>query len=403
MRSAGPPRLSGSVGAVLGALVVAAVLAGLLGPGGTDDVSATSLPGPSAERPPQPDPRCAGRVVTVRGTPQADLLVGTPGVDVIAGLSGRDVIRAGAGADVVCAGRGGDVLNLGPGADTAYGGPDGPERGDRITGAQGADTVLVDGAAGADAGAGGRRDEVAPSHGDDRLVGGPSGDVLAGGAGNDVVIAWGGDDIVDGGTGADRIGGGEGADLSGYPTAPGSRDVIVDLIAGTAAGAGRDRLSAVENVRAGPGDDVLLGDRSANVLSGGAGADRLAGRGGADQLTPDSGTGQTADDVVSGGAGVDLVTWSFGTTGRSGSDGGRGVVVDLRAGTATGFGDDTLAGVESVIGSVLADVLRGDRDDNSLYGGDGADLLAGLGGADAGAGGDGADRCLVEAASGCER
>ncbi len=402
MRSAGPRRLPRSVSALLAALAVAAVLAGLLGPGERDGVTPAPLAGPPAERVPEPGSRCAGRVVTVMGTPQADVLVGTAGADVIAGLSGRDVIRAGAGADVVCGGRGGDVLNLGAGNDVAYGGADGPEHGDRVTGAPGDDTVLVDGAAGADAGAGGHRDEVAPSDGDDRLVGGPSGDELAGGAGRDVVDGWGGDDMVDGGLGADRIDGGEGADLVDYPSLPGSRGVWVDLIAGTAVGAGRDRLSAVENVRAGSGADVLLGDGRANLLSGGAGADRLAGRGGADQLAPDSGIGQTADDVVSGGAGVDLVTWSFGTDG-SGLTRRHGVLVDLQAGAATGFGDDALAGIESVIGSVLADVLRGDRHDNSLYGGDGADLLIGLGGADAGAGGDGDDRCMVEASSGCER
>ena len=37
-----------------------------------------------------------------------------------------------------------------------------------------------------------------------------------------------------------------------------------------------DRLNAVEDVRGGPGDDVLEGDGQANALDGGGGGDSLA-------------------------------------------------------------------------------------------------------------------------------
>src|SRR5207237_925350 len=65
--------------------------------------------------------------------------------------------------------------------------------------------------------------------------------------------------------------------------------------------------------------------------------------------------------------------------------------VDLAAGTATGWGSDTLQQVEDVAGSSHEDVLEGDGHPNRLFGSAGNDVLLGRGGADSLSGGDGDD------------
>lgn len=61
--------------------------------------------------------RCFGRRVTIRGTPNDDVLHGTGRRDVIASFGGTDLIVAGDGKDRVCSGKGGDVVNAGRGYD----------------------------------------------------------------------------------------------------------------------------------------------------------------------------------------------------------------------------------------------------------------------------------------------
>ncbi|MGO1079991.1 calcium-binding protein [Inquilinus sp. CA228] len=116
----------------------------------------------------------------------------------------------------------------------------------------------------------------------------------------------------------------------------------------------------------GAGDDILgfgLGNPS-------AGADTLRGGAGADTLR--------------GGAGIDTASYAGSAA---------GVTVDLSLGTALG-GDaqgDTLATIENLSGSALADKLTGDAGANGLDGGAGDDVLRGGAGADALVGGDGSD------------
>jgi hypothetical protein len=124
---------------------------------------------------------CAGRRVTIVGTPRDDRIRGTARRDVIAALSGDDVVRGLGGGDVICAGPGRDRLLGGPGADV-------------LRGEAGADTLL--GGAGADLLLGGA--------GRDRLLGGPSRDRLLGGPAADVLLGGGSRDLLVGGPGRDR-------------------------------------------------------------------------------------------------------------------------------------------------------------------------------------------------------
>jgi serralysin len=111
----------------------------------------------------------------------------------------------------------------------------------------------------------------------------------------------------------------------------------------------------------------------------------------------DGGTsGAGFSDIVSGGNGVDTMSYY--------DNGSRttGVTVDLALGTGGGAGEsDSLSGIENVEGSISADVLGGDGNDNVLTGLGGTDSLTGAGGNDTLDGGDGND--VLSGGSGADR
>lgn len=184
------------------------------------------------------------------------------------------------------------------------------------------------------------------------IVGTAGDDRLTGTRGRDVVVARGGDDEVSGLSGDDVLCGNGGAD----------------------------------DLDGGPGDDQLLGGRDGyeerprrTVVSG----DHLWGGAGDDHL--DVGFDALPDRVVIRGRN----TVDYG-------DGGRGVTVDLAAGTASGQGVDTLTPGRwlQVLGSRHDDVLRGSSRPEILDGARGDDELLGGGGQDVVLGYRGSDRLL---------
>ncbi len=163
----------------------------------------------------------------------------------------------------------------------------------------------------------------------------------------------------------------------------------------------------IENANGGTGADTLLGNELANVLDGGAGADTLRGNGGNDTLLGRAGndlldggagndtlSGGENDDVLIGGAGNDLLDGDAGTDAASYAASSAAVRVSLAitgAQATGGAGNDTLTGIENLIGGSGADLLIGDGGANLLDGGNGADQLVGGGGADILIGGGGRD------------
>jgi Ca2+-binding RTX toxin-like protein len=128
---------------------------------------------------------------------------------------------------------------------------------------------------------------------------------------------------------------------------------------------GNDRLLGSDIAA---GDDIQ-GEEGNDTIEGGAGDDRIrAWRG---------------DDNVKGGAGTILFTGGAAL----------GATVDLNQTGAqnTGEGTDTLAEIENVVGSDLADTLIGTAGVNVLDGGVGDDRLDGRGSADELRGGTGTD------------
>jgi Ca2+-binding RTX toxin-like protein len=134
------------------------------------------------------------------------------------------------------------------------------------------------------------------------LTGNAGSNALSGQDGNDLFVATANDgsDTYIGGTGADTY------DLSGT-----NADATVKLVKGTSTSTatGSDRLSGIENVTGGGGNDVMSGDSGVNILSGGQGSDSLFGGAAGDTLLGGTGSdhlyGGTGGDVFTGGAGAD--------------------------------------------------------------------------------------------------
>ena len=163
-------------------------------------------------------------------------------------------------------------------------------RDDVMSGGDGNDTMFgMSGNDKMDGGAG--NDRMWGNSGDDVLQGGAGNDDLRGGSGNDVLHDGDGNDTVRGDSGNDRIFAGEGDDAyvggSGFDTVDFSnarKGVNVDLHGHVATGMGTDKLDGIEAVVGSKFNDVIKGDKGANVLDGGAGNDTIRSLGGADKL-----------------------------------------------------------------------------------------------------------------------
>jgi hypothetical protein len=202
----------------------------------------------------------------------------------------------------------------------------------------------------------------------DHLVGGASNDTLSGQGGHDTLSGGAGDDLIhtyDGtsiSTSGALVDGGAGVDTIDYQHNP--HGVTVDL----SGGAGTDTISGVEAAIGSPWADLIKGSSGADTLAGDGGGDTLQGGAGNDLISTADASGlATTGALVDGGAGIDILDY-----GRN----SHGVTVDL---SGAGGGTDTVTGVESVIGSASADLIKGAS--GALTGGTGADTFHGFSGA----------------------
>jgi len=325
MASLRPSGGRGRLNALAGAMFVAAICVGL-----ALAVSASAAPS------------CLGKKATIVGTPGNDRIAGTKDHDVIVGGGGNDTIVGKGGHDRICGGPGDDRINGNRGSDLISGGGGddtliGFRGSDRLYGGAGDDTLIgfrgIDRLYG-----GGGNDTLHGGRGSDLLYGGPGDDSLFGDSGNDTLDGGGGRDRVDGGlgderlvsggpgdfdiviggAGVDRIDGGPGEhDIASYTGS--SAPLTVDLSSGRMTGAETERLTGIEDVLGGSGNDTLIGDSASNRLDGGPGSDHLQAVGGG--------------DAAFGGPGSDTCAGGFASKNSCGAGpgGGSAVVIELIA------------------------------------------------------------------------
>jgi Ca2+-binding RTX toxin-like protein len=206
------------------------------------------------------------------------------------------------------------------------------------------------------------------------IVGTSQVDTIRGTPADDVIVGGGdanGDDV------GDTIYG-----LGGNDRICASDDAVYTFVHG---GGGDDRIQASGVMFGGPGDDTLsdpwVDDPLDPGLVGGPGDDVLRSRT-TDVTLFVPGPG---DDTV---AATDPEAGNLVWFRRA----ARGVVVDLRAGTAVGDGHDALSGINAVEGTPYADILLGGPGTEGFLGHAGNDVAIGRGGDDGLSGGPGDDR-----------
>ena len=206
--------------------------------------------------------------------------------------------------------------------------------------------------------------------GNDLLIGYGGVDVLLGGEGNDTIEGRGGGDILDGGPGFNT---------ASYGSMAGP--VAIDLTAGTGTAIGTDTLLSFRGVITGAGNDNVTGTSADENFALGAGDDQVAAGLGNDVVAAGPGSdvlrGGSGSDSLDGGPDRDTVTYDERTAGEPVSVTLATIGDDGAAGE-----NDTLLGIEDVIGGAGSDTLAGDGAPNILIGGPGLNTLDGLGGDD---------------------
>ena len=204
----------------------------------------------------------------------------------------------------------------------------------------------------------------------DRLFGTEAGDIFDGDAGIDTLRGRGGDDFFFGRADGDLLHGGEGRDTVSYARI--AEGVTASLRTGF--GGGLDQLVSIENLEGSRFADLLEGDASANRLDGDLGLDILLGGDGNDRL---SGPGD--GDLLVGGEGEDTADFRNASHGVSVKLGARQFTDAAFAwwqGLDSRF--DYLVGIETVHGSMHADLIHGSRlHGETVFGEEGDDWISG--------------------------
>ncbi|MEJ6399135.1 Ig-like domain-containing protein [Yoonia sp. 208BN28-4] len=283
---------------------------------------------------------------TADGQGGDDNLFGRGGNDQLFGGAGDDDIQDNAGDDMVFGGAGDDYIRVGGGADS-YDGGDGFDYISYYDSSNGVsldlstdsasgswainDTIAnFEGAAGSETGddtifGSSVSNDIRGYGGDDRITGRGGDDFLFDGAGNDNVDAGSGDDYVRVGGGEDSYNGGTGVDYISYYDATNGVTIDLETQSVSRSWAVNDTINGFEGgAGSNTGDDLLLGDASANEFRGHGGDDRFNGRGGDDVIY-----GGAGNDSLFGASGADRL---FGGAGDDFLDGGAGDALDLLKG-----------------------------------------------------------------------
>ena len=296
-------------------------------------------------------------IENIQGSMYDDRLAGDRGDNMLWGLGGNDDLSGERGDDDLFGGMGDDVLDGEEGDDTLEGGPGA----DELTGGDGADTASWAGSAmgvtvrlhsgqimGGDAEGDTFGDMVTVEYDNPDLEADPDERVLEetvpdfihliGSANADILAGDSRNNNIQGGAGDDKLYGGPG----------GGNDILTG----------------------GPGDDMLFGGIGGDTLNGNAGDDTLVGGSGVDTLNGGAGDDMFYADitVVGNAPTADTITED--------ADEGTDTVSFARL-SATEVTYDLPANIENLIGTSEDDRLTGNGENNTIEGGDGADVLDG--------------------------
>ncbi|WP_133407096.1 calcium-binding protein [Parashewanella tropica] len=365
----------------------------------------------------------------ITGTKYQDTLRGTETSNRLRGGEGNDVLEGRGGDDILLGGLGRDVLKGGEGSDTAsWADIKGPLHG-HYGGIKASLFTNKSTIAGRDEDSLESIENLEGSKFDDHLIGNNSANVIDGGSGKDTIEGHGGNDTfivrnystsktsasapvsvvgnsIDGGADTDTL------DFRFFEPDHGVRiDLAHNIIRGLKSG-NNQLISSFKNIEifsGSKGNDQFFGSDNSDTFIGNEGEDVILAEGGDDQLI-----GGLGRDRINGGKGIDTVHYSE-------AERTQGVIVRLKrvilpydqlvesARTAlkanpeqytTNFfnhfnslnwqddAEDIIVNVENVQGSRFADRIYGDKEANtliglagadSIYGGDGNDVLVGDG------------------------
>lgn len=241
----------------------------------------------------------------------------------------------------------------------------------------------------------------------DKLIGNANANNIDGGAGDDILEGLGGADILTGGAGIDTV-------TFEHASVAVTADLAATVTAtGDAVG---DTYIGIENLTGSNYNDKLYGDAGNNLFDGGLGANVFDGRAGIDTISYQTatsamtinfanntatGAGRTDSwsniERITGSNYLDIITASIGNdwidpgVGTETIDGlaGNDTISYASATSAqtvvlnTSSGDGkTLSNFENIFGSIYADNLKGDANDNVIEGGLGGDTIDGAAGND---------------------
>jgi Ca2+-binding RTX toxin-like protein len=202
-------------------------------------------------------------------------------------------------------------------------------------------------------------DTISGSTGDDSISGTSENDTIHADYGNDTIFGGAGDDLLLGNQDLDSILGGDGDDTiyAGQNSGGLELDEYGNL----------KRLTGVETLIGGAGNDNLFGQFGADIISGGSDNDTLFGGQGDDTISGGVGddfiAGQRGNDAVYGGDGNDLLYGDF----INGGDGN-----DSLFGLSDTWTEHGVAGDATLSGGAGDDYLRAG---GIMYGGTGADTF----------------------------
>ncbi len=357
-----------------------------------------------------------------------DVLIGEAGNDILFGEAGIDTIIGVSGTNTMYGDDGNDRLLGGTGNDTMYGG----NNDDRMHGRGGGDTIFGDagidfitGGAGNDTIDGGAGSDTAwGGAGNDFISGGTENDLLFGDAGTDTLNGDAGDDTLNGGDGADTLNGGAGDDYM-----QGSSLDAFEVSTILAANAGvvfNESTNSFYQLIVGPtdyfaalraADAILLSGEKGHLVTIESGAENLIVQGVAagNEIwlgAVDSGVGGEGAWNWQGGIEDGYQFWS----GAAGGNASNGMYTNWTGGEPNDFGAGEDHAVMQAAGTWndlngetntrayiiewdglnmnddgAIDTLNGGANDDTLYGGDGADIINGDAGIDHLYGGDGND------------